>query len=609
MSFQNRSLWHRIISMLVVAALLWTGWPSMKTWMQDKAPEIVILPIDRATFLPGAKFDLRIEVHADAMPKDFAATINGKDAEKFLGAAGKAESWKYGPENAQKPAQAMTWRAVSLQEAGAYTVSVTAGGTTKTVHWEVSAPTKSAGAKNVILMIGDGMTVSMLTAARLVSRGNSQGKYNGALAIDEMEHLGLVHTSGMDSIVTDSANSMSAYSTGHKSAVNALGVYPDSSPDTQDDPRVETFAELIKRTRQMAVGIVTTAAWTDATPAGVFAHTRRRGDEPFIAAEPLDEKLFPEVILGGGAAFMLPKSAEGSRRTDERDLYKEYTAAGYQVVTSGKELSATMAVTTPTHLLGMFHPSHMNVWLDRNVYKKNLGKFPDQPGLVDMTNAALKVLSQNKNGFFLMVEGASIDKQMHTLDIERMLADTIEFDNTVAAVREWAKQNAPDTLIVVVADHGHAFDVYGTVDVAKFNAGKTDAERRGAIRTYENAGFPEYKDADGDHFPDTWVVSHTLAAGAVDHPDYTEDFQVSEKPRVPSIINDKKVAVDNPEDDTKGITMTGNLPLDSNSEVHSLQDVPVFASGPGSEFFGHVLDNTQLFFGMANAIGLNPAAK
>jgi alkaline phosphatase len=452
------------------------------------------------------------------------------------------------------------------------------------------------------------MSVPMLTAARLVSVGNTEGRYDGAFNIDGMEEIGLIHTSGLDSIMTDSANSASAYNTGHKSAVNALGVYPDTSPDTLDDPKQETFAELIERVRGMSVGIVTTADWTDATPAAVFAHTRRRSDRAFIAADPLDRGLGFDVIMGGGARYMLPMSIEGSRREDERDVISEYEAAGYTVAEDADSLAAAVAAEADK-ILGVFHISDMNVWLDRNVYTDNAADFPNQPGLTEMTLAALETLSRNENGFYLEVEAASVDKAMHPLDQERMLADLIEFDQAIGAAVDWVAQNAPDTLIVVTADHGHGYDVYGTVDVEAFNAAADDAGRLDAIGVYNEAGFPTYVDEDGDGYPDDWAVSRTLAGTVNNHPSYTEDFQVSPVFRVPAILGEAGVAVDNPDDDPTGIPMSADLPPGTEQGVHTLQDVPVFASGPGAESFGRVMDNTDVFFGMSEAIGLDPLAE
>ena len=99
-------------------------------------------------------------------------------------------------------------------------------------------------------------------------------------------------------------------------------------------------------------------------------------------------------------------------------------------------------------------------------------------------------------------------------------------------------------------------------------------------------------------------------AGLVNnHPDYTEDFQVSLTPRVPAVADADGNYVDNPDDDPNGIPMSGNLALNSSTGVHTLQDVPVFAAGPGAAFFGQVMDNTELFFGMAYALGVDPLAE
>ena len=102
-------------------------------------------------------------------------------------------------------------------------------------------------AKNVILFIGDGLSPAHRVAARILSKGIAEGKSRGKLAIDDMPQMALVATAGSDSIITDSANAASAYATGHKSAVNAMGVYADRTASPFDDPRVETITSLAKR--------------------------------------------------------------------------------------------------------------------------------------------------------------------------------------------------------------------------------------------------------------------------------------------------------------------------------------------------------------------------
>lgn len=606
-----RTLWPRWLALVVIAALLTASLP-VTAFAQEEAPlPVLILPIDQANFLPGVYFDFRVEVHVEAMPEDFAVTINGIDAAEFFGAEPEAESWQFGPEDASITSQSVIWREVMLDEAGAYEVVVTAGGDETAVRWIVREPAPAAGAKNVILFLMDGGSQGVYTAARLISRGMVQGTYRSNLVFENFEETGFLHTSGMDSIITDSANSASAYNTGHKTAVNANGVYPDTSPETLDDPRTEKFAYLVSRLREMSVGIVTTAHWGDATPNGVHGYGRDRSNYSInsYVAQALDEGLMPAVILGGGGRNMIPKSVEGSRRDDERDLFSEYEDAGYTVVTTGEELGeAVRGAELPSHLLGIFHSNNMDTWLDRNVFTDNSANFPDQPGLVEMTEAALAVLGQNPNGFYLEVEAASVDKALHPMDFERALADAIEFERSVAAAVEWAAENAPDTLIVVTSDHAHSYDVYGTVDTVAFNAAADEAGKRNAIRIYADAGFPTYEDANGDFFPDSWDVSVVLAQGKVDNPFFTEDFQVSPVYRTPALVTDGKT-VDNPDDDPNGLPLGGNLPDGANSSVHTLQSVPVYATGPGAGCFGHSKENTEVFFCLAEALGLNPAAE
>jgi alkaline phosphatase len=677
--------------------------PAMHVSAQDTAPNVLILPIDKAQFLPGATFDFRVEVHTDALPEDFAVTVNGQPASEFFGAEPTPENWEFGGRVASYVAegtpgadfsleslaleyynstfgavavtldgdtltgtiagetvtleatddplvfnvvggaadgqvltfglnsdgnvtgfsvlgqnfgvltslptksQSVIWREVAAPAPGEYTVEVTAGGATTSATWTVREP-QPGTAKNVILFIADGMSVPLITATRAVSRGIVQGTPNDTLAMEKADEVGLAHTSSVDSIMADSANTASSINTGHIGSVNATGSYSDTSPDTLDDPRVETLGEMLKRLRGMSIGIVTTADLSDATPAAVWAHGRNRANANRAAylVQVLD--LQPEVLMGGGSRFMLPQTAEGSRRSDDVDLFAEYEGAGYTIVTTASELGEAFSGGTPERLVGVFHTADMNVWLDRNVYTDNLGDFTDQPGLVDMTLAALEVLNQNPNGFYLEVEAASVDKQLHPLDQERTIADLIEFDNAIQAAIEWAAENAPDTLIVVTADHGHGYDVYGTVDVNQFNQATDDAGRRQAIRVYQNAKYPTYTDADGDHFPDSWIVDIALAGAVNNHPDYTENYQVSDVPRAPAIVNENGVAVDNPDDDSNGITLHGNLPPDSPTGVHTLQDVPVFAFGPGADFFDGTYHQREIFFGMAYALGLDPSA-
>lgn len=610
---RNRSTRMTALLLTLVAALAGTA-PSTVlaegssvTQKASAAPVITILPIDRATILAGQKLDFQVEVTGlSATAETLQVLINGKDASKYFGK-------KPVLTHSAKDSTEYTIRDITLTTPGRITVQAQikydGKKTAKTAHYEVyEAIGDGKKAKNVILMVGDGMSANIRTAARVVSKGLNQGKFNGWLEMEKMDSFGLVTTSGMDSIVTDSANSASAYATGHKTAVNAEGVYPNNTPDPLDDPKVENIIELVKRTRGMSTGLVTTADITDATPAAMASHTRSRYESEFIAKSYLDPSHRPDVLLGGGREWFLPASA-GGKRKDEVNLIDTYKKEGYAYVTSAAELKKT---PTNGKLLGLFKPGNMNVYFDREYTQPNnpdiVGEYKDQPTLMEMTSTALNVLDKNKKGFFLMVEGASIDKQAHTMDMERVIWDTIEFDQTVGLVKEYVKQH-PDTLVIVTADHGHSMTLNGTFSV-KDAAGKTGDELREHIGTYADSKFPTYVDADGDGFPDNPDSAWKLAIGWGNHPDYNENYLTNPKPISPTIqdpaVTDKSWYIANPDRDPDGVYYNGNLPHDEGQEVHTFDDVPINAAGTGSSLFNGYMDNTEVFRKIMTALQLNP---
>ena len=183
-----------------------------------------VYPIDRADILTGARFDFKVEFAGLADPAKISVTLNGKDYAQVFGKAAT-----FVEREAGKDQSALLLRDVLLTEPGTYKVRVTDGVQTRELSWQVydTAPRK---AKNVILFIGDGMSLAHRVAARVLAKGIAEGKAFGKLAIDDMPQMALVATAGSDLIITDSANSASAYATGHKTAVNAMGVYADRTP-------------------------------------------------------------------------------------------------------------------------------------------------------------------------------------------------------------------------------------------------------------------------------------------------------------------------------------------------------------------------------------------
>ena len=213
----------------------------------------------------------------------------------------------------------------------------------------------------------------------------------------------------------------------------------------------------------------------DATPIALTGHTRRRAEYGALIDQALNgvtnfswtQHGGPDVFFGGGAEQFIAGS--GSYRG--QDYYAKFADKGYDIYFN--KTSLLEAVNSSERALGIFCRGNLPVWLGRNVYKPNLGNLRndprggnasalDLPGLKEMTTTAIQILNRRggDDGFFLMSEAASVDKQMHALDYDRALGDLLELDDTVRATVELLEKMGilDDTLIVVSADHGHGFE-------------------------------------------------------------------------------------------------------------------------------------------------------
>jgi len=576
-----------------------------------------IYPLDRAQILAGARFDLKVEFAGEPAAADIKVTINGEDAAKLLGRA------PYVTANEDGLGHTAYWiRGAQLPAAGRYDVAATDGKASANVAWDAFATPDGRLARNVILLIGDGMSMAHRTAARMLSKGIREGRYGGELAMDDMPYMALVSTSGTDSIVTDSANAMTAYATGHKSCVNALGVYCAVNRSALGHPSVETIAELAKRKRALAVGVVTDTEIEDATPAGMVAHTRRRTDYDDIVR--MFYWLQPDVILGGGS-LSFRGVADGGKRKDGEDYIAKFERAGYAFADTRTALAAAAAEPGTSKLLGLFNDKNIDGALDRKFLKKGtVARFPDQPDLTDEMRAALQVLARAPNGFLLMVEAGRIDKFSHSLDWERAVYDTIMLDDVVKMAKDFAAERS-DTLIIVVPDHAHPVSIIGTYDDAK------GEQLRDRLQTYADAGFPNYPVADADGYPAKVDVTRRLAMVFAAYPDYCDPGRpylagenepavagapamtgaastataattaTASEPAKPA----EPVAVANEAYCKPGAARkTGNLPFTARTGVHAADDVVLTAMGPGADVFHGRIDNTFVFRAMARALGL-----
>jgi len=310
------------------------------------------------------------------------------------------------------------------------------------VHAEQLAQDAPKPAANLILMIGDGVGPSVVGLARDYARTIENRKLWIERAMSEGD-MALMQTPALGVLVTDSAASATAMATGIRTANGTVSLSAGRKP-------LRTILELAKQDGR-ATGLVTTTRLTHATPACFVAHIDDRDAEAEIAEQMLTAGV--DVMLGGGLRYWIPAGAatgdfagfEGkSARKDEVNLVEKAGKAGYSVVTNGAELADARGAD---RLLGFFANSHMPYALDRR---------PDDgtnvPSLVEMTEAALGVLSKNEKGFFLMVEGGRIDHAAHANDAAAMIADMMEFDEAVGAALAFAKRQGR-TAVFITADH------------------------------------------------------------------------------------------------------------------------------------------------------------
>ncbi len=297
-------------------------------------------------------------------------------------------------------------------------------------------------ATNVILLIGDGMGPEIVGLATEYSRVIDGRELWLERAISE-GHLALANVRPVDALVADSAAAATALATGRKTANDMVSVDPRGKPLT-------TILELAEKSSK-STGLVTTTRLTHATPACFAAHVAHRDSENDIAVQMLAAGV--DVMLGGGLRNWIPENAATSeystftgtsKRQDSRNLVEEARQAGYSIVTGRDELAGAHGANK---LLGLFAASYMPYALDRR---------PDDetgiPSLPEMTEAALDILSRNKEGFFLMVEGGRIDHAAHANDVASMLVEMMEFDEAIGVAYAFAQRH-PGTMLLITADH------------------------------------------------------------------------------------------------------------------------------------------------------------
>lgn len=595
-------------------------------------------------FLLGQRFDLQATIQADAGRTITNATFK-------IGGSTVPGTVTITPIGSDK--FSATLRAYSSSNVGVKTLTIdvvdsnnetdTADGNFEVVGVKLNNGRK---AKNIIYLIGDGMGIAHRTAARLTMGNVQMGKAQRMLAMDKLPNVAMLTTASLNSIITDSAPGAACYSVGNKSNNNQQGVFPDDTTDATfalnkwDNPRVEHMGNYLARTQGKALGIVTTSDVEDATPASFGVHTQDRGAGTGICDMFLDESVANHklrVLLGGGRKWFIPSGTAGSARANNttssgadytlpadivsawgvpaglvdptRDLIADFGTAGFVYAPDKTTMQSLASASGTSKLLGLFNNGNMDVALDKVSYRRggpavgNVSIYPDQPLLEEMTSAALTVLKRNPQGFVLMVEAASIDKQAHNMDTERWILDTVEMDKAVQVCLDFQVTN-PDTLIVVTADHECAgVNIIGSSLVTnselttRSTANGTDGttgtkDGTGTLRTnvtglYEAAGFPLYAIA-GDGYPTTMDIDKKFLIGYAANADRYEDWLTNPAPLSPTAR------------DTAGdFFVTGQI--SGSSAAHTASDIPLSAGGRGASLFNGVMDNTEVYFRVMQA--------
>ena len=457
-------------------------------------------------------------------------------------------------------------------------------------------------AKNVILFLGDGMSLATVNAARIYE-GQQRGETGeeNLLSFERFPYSGLVKTYNTNAMVPDSAGTMSAIMTGVKTGSGIISMsenvrYGDcASGVDQSLPSLLSFAESVgKRT-----GVVTTTRVTHATPAATYAHSvsREWEDDSDIPEEQktagctdIASQLLSfdvgdglDVVMGGGREQFLPESENDpeysdkkGKREDGRNLILEWMKKypKGEFVWDKRQFDAIKAKTNK--ILALFEPSHMAYAAEKFI------RNPNEPTLSEMTAKAIQLLQNKDKGYFLVVEGGRIDHGHHGGSAGIALYETVEFAQAVAKARELTAGH--DTLIVVTADHGHTMQFSGYARRGNPILGKVEE-----MESWVAHGKSEPA-LDLSKKPYT-VLNYMNGPG---HGLFTEKPYLEDKRPDLSAV------------DTTRLDFRQEALIPLKSETHSGEDVPVYAHGPWAHLFVGVNEQNALYHFMRHAMTFTP---
>ena len=457
-------------------------------------------------------------------------------------------------------------------------------------------------AKNVIVFLGDGMSLTTVAAARILEGQRKGGPgENNRLAWETFPATALSKTYNTDSQTPDSAGTMSAIATGVKTRAGVLTSAPRAARKDGAGAVPAPMLTLweLASSSGMATGVVTTARVTHATPGATFTHSAERNWENdtelsedarqagcIDIARQIVETPFAhgfDVLMGGGRKNFMPVSQRDpeyddkvGERLDGRDLVAEWKQRhpGGAYVWNKAQFDAAPA---DKPLLALFEPGHMQYEHDRS--RDGAG----EPSLAEMTRAAIARLSRDQDGYVLLVEGGRIDHAHHEGNAFRALTDAIAMSDAVRAADE-ATSDA-DTLILVTADHAHTltfagYPVRGNPILGKVRGGSGE-DANGDLAT-DATGLP-YTTLGYANGPGYTGASSTQPAGPKKHLHAASGYQAA----------DGRPDLRNVDTEDPDYMQESVLPL--GSETHGGDDVGIWARGPGSAAVRGSVEQNAIF--------------
>ncbi len=459
-------------------------------------------------------------------------------------------------------------------------------------------------AKNIILFVGDGMSLTTVAAARIYEgQLRKQTGEENLLSFEKFPYTAFSKTYNTDSQTPDSAGTMTAMITGAKTRMGFLSV--DQTPmrgDCASSLKTPlTSAITLAELAGLSTGVVTTTRITHATPAATYAHTSERNwesdtDMPKsaiaqgckdIAQQLVDYSVGDglDVVMGGGLSKFLPDGENAQfpdskgMRNDGRNLIAEWQKRqpSTTFVYSGSQLAKLDLVKTG-HLVGLFNDDHLSYEHDRIADKE------DEPSLAEMTKSAISLLQKNDKGFFLVVEGGRIDHAHHSGNAFRALTDTVAFSDAIAMANKLTSE--ADTLIVVTADHSHTMSFVGYPQRGNPILGKvigkaTEDEAPGLVKDLLGKPFTTLVYANG---PGYSGESSLQPKGSKNFPHNPGGYfePATGRPDLTEI-------------DTEHPNFMQEALVPGNSETHGGDDVGIWARGPGAESVRGTLEQNVIF--------------